>query len=283
MSNRRKIRKQPPAVWLYRHTIKSAAWKASSVGARATYFVLASNYNTNMQNAVYLSVRTGSKELGANKDTVTKWLRELEFYGFIALVQRGTIGVYGYGRATQYRLTDRPYAGSPPTHDFQNWSGEIFDAKKQNPVLLGRTPRPKKPDIEKSSQQGSLCPKKPDIRAASGCPKKPDITSLASYQVLKANAARLSVAAGPTSLAAVTNSLSPSATAWSTPVLTEIPYTPELRQFFLDEEKPPAHAPIGHNAGPPLHDDNDLSIPPFLLRGHPECAFDSSDAADTSA
>jgi hypothetical protein len=194
MSNRRKIRKQPPAVWLYRHTIKSAAWKASSVGARATYFVLASNYNTNMQNAVYLSARTGSKELGANKDTVTKWLRELEFYGFIALVQRGTIGV-------------------------------------------------------------------------------------ASYRVLKANAARLSVAAGPTSLAAVTDSLSPSATAWSTPVLTEIPYTPELRQLFLDEEKPPAHAPIGHNAGPPLHDDNDLSIPPFLLRGHPECAFDSSDAA----
>ena len=88
--------------------------------------------------------------------------------------------------------------------------------------------------------------------------KKPDITSLASYQVLKPNAARLSVATGPTSLAAVTGSLSPS--AWSTPVLTEIPYTPELRQLFLDEEKPPAHAPIGHNAGPPLHDDNDLSI-----------------------
>ena len=182
MSRKSKSRKRPPYVALYRRTVKSAAWKALTVGARATFFALASNYNTNMQNAVYLSARTGAKELGVNKDTVTKWLRELDFYGFIALVQRGTIGVYGYGRATQYRLTDRPYAGSAPTYDFQNWTGEIFDYQKQNPVLMARTPRPKKTDIAKSGQPSSLCPKKPDIRTTGDRPKEPDITSLASSQ-----------------------------------------------------------------------------------------------------
>jgi hypothetical protein len=174
--SRKNKRKQPDFVALYRHTIKSAAWRVLSAGARAAYILLASNYNTNMQNAVYPSARTGAKELGVNKDTVLKWLSELQFYGFIAMVQRGTIGIYGYGHAHRYRLTDRPYAGSPPTYDFQNWTGEIYDPQKQNPVRKRRTPRPKKPDIEKSSKQGSLCPKKADIGAASGCPKKPDIT-----------------------------------------------------------------------------------------------------------
>jgi hypothetical protein len=139
MSNRRKIHKQPAAVWLYRHTIKSAAWQALSVGARATYIELAANYNTKMQNAVYLSARTGAGKLGVNKKMIVKWLRELQHYGFIALVERGTIGVNGYGKATQFRLTDRPHAGKSPSHDFQNWTGEVFEPKPDG----GRNWRPK--------------------------------------------------------------------------------------------------------------------------------------------
>jgi hypothetical protein len=186
--SRKNKQKQPNFVALYRHTIKSPAWRAMSVGARAAYVLLASNYNTRMQNAVYLSVRTGSKELGVNKDTVTKWLHELEFYGFIALVQHGSIGVYGYGRATQYRLTDRPHAGAPPTQDFQKWAGEIFEPKKQDPVRLSRTPCPKKPDIEKSVPTKTLCPIEPDIETATDCPGFSDITSLAISQRSKSAA-----------------------------------------------------------------------------------------------
>jgi hypothetical protein len=186
MSRKNNSPKQPPFVALYRHTIKSPAWKVLSVGARSTFFALASNYNTKMENAVYLSARTGSKELGVHKDTVTKWLRELEFYGFIKLVQRGTIGVYGYGRATQYRLTDRPHAGAAATHDFQNWAGEIFEPQKQNPVLVARTPRPKKPDIEKIVPTKTICPTEPDIRTTAARPKKPDITSFASSKQSRA-------------------------------------------------------------------------------------------------
>lgn len=239
--------KQPPFVALYRTTIKSKAWKVMSVGARATFFALAYNYNTNMQNAVYLSARTGSKELGVHKDTVTKWLRELEFYGFIALVEKGTIGVYGYGRATTYRLTDRPHAGTSPTYNFQSWTGEIFDPKKQNPVLMARTPRPKKPDIEKIAPAKTVCPKKPDIRTPRARPKKPDITSLAISQGGEADAA--DPVGAPAGLQ-----------TWTTPTLTELPWSADWHRLYCEVMQMPG---IGHNAGPPL---DDLSIPAFLRR-----------------
>jgi hypothetical protein len=196
MSKRNKGRKQPPFVALYRHTMKSAAWQAMSVGGRATFVELATNYNTNMQNAVYLSARSGAGKLGSSRNSVTRWLRENEHYGFIVLVQRGTIGVYGYGKATQYRLTDRPYAGSPATYDFQNWTGEIFNpdpnggrnwqtkkaAEKHFPVPREEPPRPTGRDIEKSGRQSSLCPTGRDIETATDRPTGRDITSLASYR-----------------------------------------------------------------------------------------------------
>jgi|ERR1700733_11734823 hypothetical protein len=156
MSQRPKGR-LPPFTALFRHTTNSAAWAALSVGAKAAFFELQSNYNTNRQNAIFLSARTGSKKLNAHKDTVTKWMRELVHYGFIVEVQRAHLGVHGAGKAALYRLTDRPYAGKSPTYDFQNWSGEIFEPQKQNPVLLGRTPRPKKPDIRGSGQMPQKC------------------------------------------------------------------------------------------------------------------------------
>ena len=98
-----------------------------SAGARAVYVELAANYNTRMENADYLSVRTGAKRLNVDKGTIVKWLRELQHYGFIVLIRGGTIGIEGYGLAQTFRLTDRPFAGSRPTFDFLNWTGELFE------------------------------------------------------------------------------------------------------------------------------------------------------------
>jgi hypothetical protein len=229
VSNRRKVKKQPDWIAVYRMTFKSAAWQVLSVGARAVFVELAANYNTRMENAVYLSARTGAKRLGVDKKMTVKWLRELQHYGFIALVERGTIGVYGYGKATQYRLTDRPHAGKPPTHDFQNWTGEVFNpepdggrnwrskksGQKQNPVPQEGTPRTPGRYIEKADQPNSLCTPGRDIETASACTPGRYITSLASSEALNADAA------GPS---------------------------------------PPEHAPIGHNAGPALEPDSDAKI-----------------------
>jgi hypothetical protein len=73
MSNKKK-RKQPPFVALYRNTMKSRAYKELSVGARAVLDQLTFNYNTNMQNSVYLSARRGAEELNCKPHSVLKWI-----------------------------------------------------------------------------------------------------------------------------------------------------------------------------------------------------------------
>jgi hypothetical protein len=181
--SRRPKGKLAPFVALFRHTLKSPAWKALSVGGRAAFVALKTNYNTNAQNAVFLSSRDAAKELGVHRDTARKWLHELEHYGFIVEVQGAHLGVNGVGKAALYRLTDCGYGGKSATYDFQNWDGVFYDAKKQNPVRKFRTPRPKKPDIRAQTeigQNGNKCPTEPDIRTADECPKKPDITSFTS-------------------------------------------------------------------------------------------------------
>jgi hypothetical protein len=163
MSQRHKDKgRLAPFVAIFRHTIKTPAWRALSVGARATFFVLKSNYNTKAQNAVFLSSRDGAKEFCAGKNTVCKWLHELEHYGFIIEVQGAHLGVHGTGKAAHYRLTDCYFAGTAPTYDFQNWDGVLFEPKpiggrnwlpqKQNPVPQEGTPRTSGRDIRTKAE-----------------------------------------------------------------------------------------------------------------------------------
>jgi hypothetical protein len=124
--------KLPPFTALFKHTTKSDAWRALSPGARSVFFFLQSNHNTNMQNSVYLATRAGSAELGGVRaHNITRWLDELDHYGFIVKLEEYRLGVNGKGSAAEYRLTDRYYAGKPPTYDFQNWTGELFKPKRK--------------------------------------------------------------------------------------------------------------------------------------------------------
>jgi hypothetical protein len=197
--------RQPPWISVYRHTWKSAAWKILSIGARALYVELAANYNTKMQNAVFMSARTGSERLNVRKDNITLWQRELEHYGFLVKVQGAHLGIDGEGKAARYRMTDRWYAGKEPTYDFQNWDGVIFEPKKRKasaakiaqlnelnrrskkqdqeifPVPGSGTPCPKRCDISKSElevKNGNKRPRVWDISAEADRPTVWDITSL---------------------------------------------------------------------------------------------------------
>jgi hypothetical protein len=122
--------------------MNSPAWQELSVGAKATLLELTSNYNTMAKNAVFLPGRRGTKRLGVgSRNSINKWLRELEYYGFIAVVQKHHLGVDGEAWATRYRLTDRPYADQGPTHDFLNWDGVPFPEykprqKRRRPMLV---------------------------------------------------------------------------------------------------------------------------------------------------
>lgn len=194
--NRKYSGKHPPFVAVYRLAMNTEAYRALSVGARATYLELRKNYNNKAQNAVFLSAREGARLLGAHRDTVCKWVHELEWYGFIREVQGAHLGVTGTGKAAHYRLTDCPHAGSAPTYDFQSWDGVLYDPKNQNPVRKNRTPRPKKSDTSgpESDPKAENRPTEPDIRTDDGCPTEADITSLTTP------------------------------CAWSAPSLTELPW-----------------------------------------------------------
>jgi hypothetical protein len=215
MSRKRDKGRLPPFVPIFRHTIKASAWRALSVGARATFLTLKANYNSNAQNAVFLSARDGAEELGVCKDTVCKWMHELEHYGFIVEVQGAHLGVSGTGVAARYRLTDCHYAGQPPTYDFQNWDGVLYDPKKQYPVRKIRTPRPKKPDTSapETNKNGNKRPKFSDIRNGPACPKDSDITSF------------------------TTPSEFYSSRKWNTPSLTELPWDRHWQRFYRDLSK----------------------------------------------
>jgi len=66
-----------------------------------------------------LPLDEAARLLTLGKATVKRAFDELEAKGFIVKTTQG----HWYGRkATQYRTTDRPYQGAPPTKDWQRLS-----------------------------------------------------------------------------------------------------------------------------------------------------------------
>jgi hypothetical protein len=93
---------------LLKATIETEAWKALSHGARSLYVVLKGRYNSKLHNAVWVSTRDAEEELGeySTRRNVMRWFRELQHYGFIAMVSPAHHGVNGHGKAPHWRLTE---------------------------------------------------------------------------------------------------------------------------------------------------------------------------------
>jgi len=145
MSRERRTKgRLPPFIAVIKSTIRTPAWLALSHGAVRVYLLLLEHYNENLQNAVYLSTRDAAKRIGANKDSISRWLRELEFYGFIVMVSPSHLGVEGCGKAAHWRLTEKFYLGRSPTREFLNWAGSKFkDNGPRNTVARkSKTPSP---------------------------------------------------------------------------------------------------------------------------------------------
>jgi hypothetical protein len=128
--SKRRHRKLAPFIGMDRHQHKSAAFAALSAAAQALLVL----YHTKMMNAVYLSARLGARKINTSKNTAARGLAELEHYGFIVKVQGAHLGVNGIGKSAHYRLTAQPYGNLGATRDYQNWNGDFFSPKKQNPV-----------------------------------------------------------------------------------------------------------------------------------------------------
>jgi hypothetical protein len=116
-----------PFVALLKDTLKTPAWKATSLGARSLFVVLKSRYNHNLMNAVHVSTRIAAQELAVRRETVRPWFGELEHFGFIVMISPAHHGVSGHGKSPHWRLTDVPYIHrKEPTRDFLLWDGTPF-------------------------------------------------------------------------------------------------------------------------------------------------------------
>ena len=128
----------PPFVPVTKDTMKTAAWKALSHGARSLYVTLKGRYNIKLHNAVYVSTRDAEEELGqySTRRNVMRWFRELQHYGFIVMVSPAHHGVNGHGKAPHWRLTEEWYLGKAPTRDFLSWDGTPFTEKRKRDAPL---------------------------------------------------------------------------------------------------------------------------------------------------
>jgi hypothetical protein len=165
MSYKKKPRQHLQAPWVSvtRSLLDQPAWKAMSFGARALYIALKRFYNTKVDNngKIYLSCRDACEALGTrSRQSIARWFAELEFYGFIVKTTEGCLGVYGKGIAPHYRLTECMCYSEAATRDYERWDGTLFvdphsqkqSRKKQNPVPVVGTPRPRGGYIQRSAK-----------------------------------------------------------------------------------------------------------------------------------
>jgi len=150
MSRRNKDKgRLAPLVPVTKDTMKTPAWKALSHGARSLYIALKGRYNSRLQNAVYISSRVAVEELGlhSHRDSVLRWFRELQYYGFIVMVSLPHHGLNGHGKAAHYRLTvlresanqrlsemgRRAISRTEKPRVLPTQRGKVLPAKKQKP------------------------------------------------------------------------------------------------------------------------------------------------------
>ena len=149
MKRQRKI--NGPFVPLPLAILDAPAWRATSLGARALHIELRRRLrNDGLNNGkIFRSCRDAAEAIGVGRNSVSRWYRELEHYGFVRKTADGFLGSDGQGIAARYRFTDLAYGTHPPTRDFEKWEGELFaytprrrrGPKKQKPVTPKVTPR----------------------------------------------------------------------------------------------------------------------------------------------
>src|SRR5262249_17067527 len=170
MKRKRKI--DGPFVAVPLKILDARAWQAADPIARLLWIELRRKLRSDRLNngKVYLACRLPATLIRLNKDTIACRYAELEHYGFLRKTTGAHLGLDGRGVAPHYRFTDLMYGTHPATRDYEQWDGELFDRKKQNPVRRRRTPRLTASDIRKVAGRGSVCPTASDIDNPQRCP-----------------------------------------------------------------------------------------------------------------
>jgi len=143
--------------------------------------------NPNNNGRIFLSQRDAAEMLGFRINSVARYFRELQHYGFIVQTSPGGLGVHGHGRAPHWRLTEmgvRDGALDPPTREFIRWDGTVFTdrrplAKKQKPgPKTGTTSVPKTGPLMVPKPGPSNEPSGPENGSMSSDPGGPEKGSI---------------------------------------------------------------------------------------------------------
>ena len=131
----------PPFVPLDKEMMRSPAWRATSYGARCLYVHLKWRWSFKQRNngRIFLSQRDAQEEMGCrHRDSISRWFRELQYYGFIVMTEPGCLGVDGKGKAPHWRLTEAEWPGGRngntwmlPTKDYLKWDGTKFSRRSK--------------------------------------------------------------------------------------------------------------------------------------------------------
>ena len=117
--------------WIY----DSPAYQSLKPGPRAIYVELKRQFNGHNNGDIFLSQRVAGKALNVGRDTVGKYLVELEAKGFIVKTMGHYLGPEGVGQAAKWALTELSMNGNSATKEFMNWKSKSPVEKSNN---LGR-------------------------------------------------------------------------------------------------------------------------------------------------
>jgi hypothetical protein len=116
-------------VMMYQDVLDTPAWRQMSHGARNLYVALKRGHNAKQNNngRIFLSVRNASLMIGAHKDLVAHWFREMQHFGFAVMTRQGSLGTDGKGRAPHFRLTElNTCQFSERMRKLEPWPGSTF-------------------------------------------------------------------------------------------------------------------------------------------------------------
>jgi hypothetical protein len=251
----------PPFVPVDLEMMNSPAWRATSHGARWLYMHLKRRWSFRQKNngRIFLSHLDAVKEMGGTPDSISRWFRELQHYGFIVMTEPGCLGVDGKGKAPHWRLTEAEWPGGRngntwmlPTKNYLKWDGMKFrddrgdvlrqrerrgrekKEKKQDPTpeIQGRAPRKSRVGPPRKSRVVRPATTH-DIQGISDTSPTHDIQGISSITTSTAVSADRS----PSSLPPAPQDVAPPARKpWTTPTVTEVSFDDlpiELRMMAL--------------------------------------------------
>ncbi|MBV7410327.1 hypothetical protein [Maritimibacter sp. DP1N21-5] len=114
------------------------AWATMKPGPRALYIELKRRFTGSNNGRIVLSHPDAARLLNSGKNTMTRWFRELEERGFIAMEQAPYLGPSGVGVAALWSLQEMPTVdGKAARKGFVSWKQAHHGLRPRDPVSKG--------------------------------------------------------------------------------------------------------------------------------------------------